>query len=94
MRRAKGPWGDRGGRSESSALRSGGRQRVELAKLDSLQSSGHQLAALVERVLGYKRFPLRFANILVPGIRIDRVPMDREPTLLDALFDSNLENLP
>ncbi len=53
-----------------------------------------QLAALVERVLGYQRFPLRFAHVPVPGIRIDHVPMDREPTLLDALFDDDLANLP
>jgi hypothetical protein len=53
-----------------------------------------QLAALVERVLGYKPFPLRFANIPVPGIRVDHVLTDREPTLLDALFDDSLDNLP
>jgi hypothetical protein len=53
-----------------------------------------QLAALVERVLGYQPFPLHLANVPVPGIRIDHVHMEREPTLLDALFDDSLENLP
>ena len=61
---------------------------------EEVREISHQLAALVERVLGYKPFPLHFANIPVPGIRIDRVPMDREPTLLDALFDDSLDNLP
>jgi ribosome modulation factor len=51
------------------------------------------LSALVERILGYQAFPLQFAKVPVQGIRVDYVPMDREPTLLDVLFDSQLDSL-
>jgi hypothetical protein len=51
------------------------------------------LSALVERVLGYQAFPLRFANVPVPGIRVEHADSKPEVTLLDALFDSQLDSL-
>ncbi|WP_224367275.1 hypothetical protein [Hyalangium versicolor] len=63
---------------------------------EEVRETTARLAALVERVLGYQRFPLHFARVPVHGIRIEHVPMGREPTLLDALFDDedDLANLP
>ncbi len=55
----------------------------------------HQAAALgglVERVLGYQAFPLQFAQVWVPGIRI-RNGDGEGATLLDALFDDRLDSL-
>jgi ribosome modulation factor len=51
-----------------------------------------RLSALVERILGDQAFPLLFANVPVPGIRVHHT-FSQEATLLDALFDSHLESL-
>jgi hypothetical protein len=51
------------------------------------------LSALVERVLGYQAFPLQFAHVLVPGIRVEHADGKPEVTLLDALFDTQLDSL-
>lgn len=51
------------------------------------------LSALVERVLGYQAFPLQLANVPVPGLRVDGVDWRKEPTLLDALIDTELDSL-
>jgi hypothetical protein len=53
-----------------------------------------KVAALVERELGYQPFPLQFANVPVPGIRVTYLHTGHEPTLLNALFDDELSNLP
>lgn len=53
-----------------------------------------QLAALVERTLGYQPFSLHLANVTVPGIRVPYMNEDRAPTLLDALFEDDLASLP
>jgi hypothetical protein len=50
------------------------------------------LAALVERILGYQRFPLQFANVPLPGVRVAH-SFGEEATLLDALFDNHLESV-
>lgn len=60
---------------------------------DEVKPHAAKLAALVERTLGYQAFPLQFAQVPVPGARVDHVPWRREPTLLDAFFDSMLESL-
>jgi ribosome modulation factor len=60
---------------------------------EEVQPRAAALSALIERILGYQAFPHQFANVLVPGTRVDYVPMDREPTLLDAFFDSQLDSL-
>jgi hypothetical protein len=60
---------------------------------EEVQPQAAALSVLVERTLGYQPFPLRFADVPVPGIRVDHVSMERAPTLLDAFFDSHLEAL-
>jgi len=50
------------------------------------------LAAVVERVLGYQAFPLQFARVWVPGIRVGNGDGEGA-TLLDALFDDDLDSL-
>jgi hypothetical protein len=42
--------------------------------------------------LGYQAFPLQFAQVWVPGIRI-RNGDGEGATLLDALFDDRLDSL-
>lgn len=53
-----------------------------------------KLAALVERELSFQPCPLRFAGVTVPGLRVTYLHSDRAPTLLEALFDTALDNLP
>ena len=80
----------------TKAIVANGEQRIlqfSFEPTEEVREPTTQLAAMVERVLGYQRFPLHFANIPVPGIRVD-IHADREPTLLDAFFDDRLENLP
>jgi hypothetical protein len=60
---------------------------------DEVKAHAATLSALVEHILGYQAFPLQFAQVLVPGARVDHVPWRREPTLLEAFFDSMLESL-
>jgi hypothetical protein len=50
------------------------------------------LAKLVERTLGYRPFPLRFAGTVMPELRVGHIH-GKEATLLDAFFDNHLENL-
>lgn len=61
---------------------------------DGFHEPTSQLAALVERVLGYHPFDLRLANLPVPGVRVNYLESHQEPTLLTALFDNHLDNLP
>jgi hypothetical protein len=51
------------------------------------------LAQTIERVLGYRPFPLKLANIALPGLFVPHVGGE-QATLLDALFDKQLDNLP
>lgn len=52
-----------------------------------------KLANLIERHLGYRPFPLEFADVPLPGVRIDFLHA-AQPTLLAALFANRLESLP
>jgi hypothetical protein len=52
------------------------------------------LARLIEQVLGYRRFPLEFASVPLPELRVGFFNGEGPPTLLDALFSDNLANLP
>ncbi|WP_224245635.1 hypothetical protein [Hyalangium gracile] len=62
--------------------------------LEEVREQTAQLALLVEHVLGYQPFPLQLANVKVPGIRVSHIGEREEATLLDALFDDDLANLP
>ncbi|KFE72499.1 hypothetical protein DB31_0762 [Hyalangium minutum] len=68
-------------------------RHVFLELPEEVKPQAAALSALVERVLGYQAFPLRFANVSVPGLRVDGVDWRKEPTLLDALFDTDLDSL-
>lgn len=59
---------------------------------DEVKPQAATLAGLVERVLGYQAFPLQFAQVWVPGIRV-RNGNGEGATLLDALFDDELDSL-
>ncbi|WP_147451357.1 hypothetical protein [Corallococcus llansteffanensis] len=48
----------------------------------------------IEEVLGYRRFPLAFAGVALPGLRVGFFNGEGPPTLLDALFSDNLAHLP
>ncbi|HVG63209.1 MAG TPA: hypothetical protein VNA24_31890 [Hyalangium sp.] len=60
---------------------------------DEVKPHAATLSALVERILGYQALPLQFAQVQVLRARVPHVRTDREPTLLDAFFDSMLESL-
>lgn len=59
---------------------------------EEVQPQAAILSALAERVLGYQAFPLQFANVRVPGIRVDQ-PHGEDVSLLDALFDCDLASV-
>ncbi|MDY7232755.1 hypothetical protein [Hyalangium rubrum] len=51
------------------------------------------LALLIERVLGYRPFPLPLAEVALPELRVGYLKR-AQPTLLTALLSDRLENLP
>jgi len=59
---------------------------------EEVRPQASTLAAVVERVLGYQPFPLQFAQVWVPGIRVGNGDGEGA-TLLDALFDDDLDSL-
>jgi len=59
---------------------------------DEVKPQAATLAELVERVLGYQAFPLQFTQVWVPGIRVGN-GNGEGATLLDALFDDELDSL-
>jgi hypothetical protein len=68
-------------------------RQVFLEVPEELKPQATALSALVERVLGYQAFPLPLAKVRLPGLRIPHLYRDEEPTLLDALFDTDLDSL-
>jgi hypothetical protein len=69
-------------------------RRLLLELPEEAQPHAATLSTLIERILGYQAFPLQFANIHVPGIRVYHMVTDSGATLLEALFDNQLDNLP
>jgi len=67
-------------------------QRLFLEVPEEVKPQAAALSALVERVLGYQAFPLQFAQVRVPGIRVGNND-GTGATLLEALFDDYLESL-
>lgn len=51
------------------------------------------MARHIERVLGYRPFPLKWADVPLPNHRIHYLHYTEKPTLLNALFMSQLDNL-
>jgi hypothetical protein len=68
-------------------------RRVFLEAPEEVKPQAAALSALVERVLGYQPFPLSLATLRVPRLRVPHLYRDEEPTLLDALFDTELDTL-
>lgn len=60
---------------------------------DEVKPQATALSALVERVLGYQALPLQLANVRIPGLRVPHLYRNEEPTLLDALIDTELDSL-
>jgi hypothetical protein len=60
----------------------------------AVKSEADALARLIEEVLGCRRFPLAFAGVPLPELRVGFFNGEGFPTLLDALFSDNLANLP
>jgi hypothetical protein len=52
------------------------------------------LARRIEEMLGHRRFPLAFAGVTLPELRVGFFNGEGPPTLLDALFSDNLAHLP
>ncbi|MBN9686034.1 MULTISPECIES: hypothetical protein [unclassified Corallococcus] len=52
------------------------------------------LARSIEEVLGCRPFPLAFAGVPLPELRVGFFNGEGPPTLLDALFSDNLAHLP
>lgn len=67
-------------------------QQLFLQVPEEVKHQAATLSALAERVLGYQAFPLQFANVRVPGIRVDQ-PNSEDVSLLDALFDCDLASV-
>jgi len=66
--------------------------RLWLEVPEEVKPQAATVAAVVERVLGYQAFPLQFAQVWVPGIRVGNGDGEGA-TLLDALFDDDLDSL-
>ena len=66
-------------------------KRLFLELPEEVKPHAAKLSGFVERILGYQAFPLQFANVPVPEIRTHHT-FGKEPTLLDALFDSHLDS--
>jgi hypothetical protein len=60
----------------------------------AVRPEANALARLIEGVLGHRRFPLAFAGVTLPDLRVGFLNGEGPPTLLDALFSDNLAYLP
>jgi hypothetical protein len=80
--------------SEAHRLYRSSRPQLAFEFPSTVKAEADRLARLVERVLGCRPFPLALAQVPMPDIRVGFFTGERPPTLLDALFSDNLENLP
>ena len=60
----------------------------------TVRPEAEALAQLIEERLGHRRFPLAFAGVTLPEVRVGIFNGQGPPTLLDALFSDNLAHLP
>ncbi|WP_224242063.1 hypothetical protein [Hyalangium gracile] len=68
-------------------------QNLSFEPPQEVESQANTLRRSIERVLGYRPFPLPLSNIRVPDVFVPH--LGGEPaTLLTALFDAPLDNLP
>ena len=61
---------------------------------DEVKGLADTLARTIERELGYRSYPLEFAALTVPELRVGYRNSLGPATLLDALFSDDLANLP
>ncbi len=69
------------------------RSQFSFIPADEDRPSAYKLARLIENHLGYRPFPLEWAEVPLPDIRVGYLSA-KQPTLLTALFSDDLENLP
>ncbi|WP_309889903.1 hypothetical protein [Archangium sp.] len=69
------------------------RPRLSFTPSGEEKLSAHTLARLIERHLGYRPFPLEWADVPLPEVRVGYLHT-KPATLLTALFSDDLENLP
>jgi hypothetical protein len=70
------------------------RPRLAFEIPESFKTDARELTHLIESRLGSRPFPLELAAVPLPGIRVGFFNGERPPTLLEALFSDNLDNLP
>jgi hypothetical protein len=68
--------------------------RLAFIPPEEVKPQADVLARLVEQELGFRPFPLEFAGVAIPEIRVGYRNSMAPPTLLDALFSDDLANLP
>lgn len=59
-----------------------------------VKQQAETLSRLLEQHLGYRPFPLEFADVSLPEMRVGYRNSLTPPSLLDALFSDDLANLP
>ncbi|WP_224370286.1 hypothetical protein [Hyalangium versicolor] len=68
-------------------------QRISFTPAPEVELHARTLARGIERTLEYRPFPLRLSNVVVPDVFVPHAE-GAQATLLSALFDSQLLNLP
>ncbi|WP_143101260.1 hypothetical protein [Stigmatella aurantiaca] len=86
-------YGEEGGSEEQRRYRPS-RPALSFEFPGALKAEADALSRLVEQSLGCRPFPLALAQVPLPGIRVGFFNGEQAPTLLDALFSDDLENLP
>ncbi len=66
---------------------------LALPPTEEMQSCADLLARCIERHLGCRRLPLEVARVQLSGLRIHYLHEGQPPTLLNAFFFDDLENL-
>lgn len=66
---------------------------LSLPPTEEMQSHADTLARCIEHHLGYRRLPLEVARVRLSDLRVHYLHEGQEPTLLNAFFFDDLENL-
>jgi hypothetical protein len=68
-------------------------QQLHLRPTEEMAPTAAVMARVIERTLGHRPFPVELATLPVPDIRVPSLHSEG-PTLLSALFSSDLASLP
>jgi hypothetical protein len=79
---------------ETFRLYHSSRPELTFVPPSAFKPAADTLSRLIEQELGCSRFPLEFAKVPLPGLRVGFFNGEGPPTLLDALFSDSLANLP